>query len=182
MRNLPLCPCTSAQLYLEISYLPYLLSCTCPLCLISPPNLFETHALGLIQPGLRQSWPVHGSAADGISARNLACSNAGNSSCRGSSWGAMLSSGVGCHFLERSQAAWSGMHSISTVPSRLQIGLWLCVCRGLAEDSRDAGGVPTAPVLGSFFLTGVEVPCSCSWRNLLWCMQMLSAKPVILKH
>lgn len=71
-------------------------------------NLFETRALGWIQRGLRQRWPVHGSAADKISAWSLAHSSARNSSSHGSCRWAMLSSGEGCNFLEGSQAGQSG--------------------------------------------------------------------------
>lgn len=81
-------------------------------------NLFETRALGWIQRGLRQPWPVHGSAADWISAWSLAHSTARNSSSHGSCRWAMLSSGEGCNFLEGSEAGQNG--AVENQPSLRQ--------------------------------------------------------------
>lgn len=111
-------------------------------------NLFATRALGLIQRGLRQRWPVHGSAADKISAWSLAHSRARNSSSHGSCWWAMLSSGEGCNFLEGSQAGQSGdVQNSPSPPGGCSPGLRPCLRRDRGEDSPSAGGVPSIPGL-----------------------------------
>lgn len=74
--------------------------------------------MGWIQRGLRQPWPVHGSAADWISAWSLAHSTARNSSSHGSCRWAMLSSGEGCNFLEGSEAGQNG--AVENQPSLRQ--------------------------------------------------------------